>query len=50
MDRASGGPVMVGSPMGGMDIEEVAETDPDQIHKVHARQVFGNWNPNFQKI
>lgn len=31
MDRAYGGPVVVASPMGGMDIEEVAETHPDKI-------------------
>jgi succinyl-CoA synthetase beta subunit len=33
MDRESNGPVMVGSPNGGMDIEEVAEKDPNSIHK-----------------
>lgn len=32
MDRAYGGPVIVTSPMGGMDIEAVAEEHPDQIH------------------
>lgn len=31
MDRAYGGPVMVASKEGGMDIEEVAEKDPDAI-------------------
>lgn len=34
MDRATQGPVMVGSPAGGMDIEEVAETTPEKIFKV----------------
>lgn len=34
MDRSAGGPVMVGSPMGGMDIEEVAETHPDKIKSI----------------
>ena len=34
MDRGFGGPVMVGSPKGGMDIEEVAEKEPDAIYKV----------------
>jgi len=34
MDRTCSGPVIVGSPMGGMDIEEVAEKHPDAIHKV----------------
>lgn len=32
MDRANNGPVMVGSPMGGMDIEEVAHTHPEALH------------------
>lgn len=34
MDRESGGPVIVGSPCGGMDIEEVAEKTPDLVYKV----------------
>jgi len=34
MDRTCNGPVIVGSPMGGMDIEEVAAKHPDAIHKV----------------
>lgn len=34
MDRACNGPVMVGSPQGGMDIEEVAATTPELIFKV----------------
>lgn len=34
MDRASGGPVMVGSSQGGMDIEAVAEESPDAIHNL----------------
>eukprot|EP00039_Didymoeca_costata_P018112 m.332163 g.332163 ORF g.332163 m.332163 type:complete len:424 (-) comp16890_c0_seq1:123-1394(-) len=34
MDRDSNGPVMVGSPDGGVDIEEVAESNPDSILKV----------------
>ncbi|KAF8924817.1 hypothetical protein BGZ58_001402, partial [Dissophora ornata] len=33
MDRDSGGPVMVGSPDGGMEIEQVAETNPSHIYK-----------------
>ncbi|CAK8689402.1 unnamed protein product [Clavelina lepadiformis] len=33
MDRAHNGPVMVGSPAGGMDIEEVAEKTPHLIFK-----------------
>ena len=31
LDRAHNGPVMVASPQGGMDIEQVAEKSPDQI-------------------
>lgn len=34
MDRACNGPVMVGSPQGGVDIEEVAVTSPELIFKV----------------
>jgi len=34
MDRTCNGPVVVGSPMGGMDIEEVAAKHPDAIYKV----------------
>ncbi|EGG23918.1 succinate-CoA ligase [Cavenderia fasciculata] len=33
MDRASGGPVMVASPKGGVDIEAVAEETPELIYK-----------------
>jgi succinyl-CoA synthetase beta subunit len=33
LDRASGGPVMVASPQGGMDIEAVAESNPELIFK-----------------
>ena len=35
LDRNYDGPVMVGSPVGGMDIEEVAEKQPDKIFKVN---------------
>jgi len=34
MDRSFNGPVMVGSPEGGVDIEEVAEKKPDAIFKI----------------
>ena len=34
MDREHNGPVMVGSPAGGMDIEEVAASTPELIFKV----------------
>jgi succinyl-CoA synthetase beta subunit len=33
LDREYDGPVMIGSPIGGVDIEEVAEKQPDQIFK-----------------
>ncbi|KFM77485.1 Succinyl-CoA ligase [GDP-forming] subunit beta, mitochondrial, partial [Stegodyphus mimosarum] len=33
MDRESGGPVIIASPAGGVDIEEVASKTPDLIHK-----------------
>jgi len=33
MDRSFGGPVMVASPQGGMDIEQVAEETPELIFK-----------------
>lgn len=36
MDRACNGPVMVGSPQGGMDIEEVAASTPELIFKVQS--------------
>ncbi|KAG8187701.1 hypothetical protein JTE90_000167 [Oedothorax gibbosus] len=34
MDRESGGPVIVASPAGGVDIEEVAKRTPELIYKV----------------
>lgn len=34
MDTAYEGPVIVASPEGGVDIEEVAEKTPDKIYKV----------------
>ena len=34
MDRANGGPVLIVSPEGGMDIEEVAATKPEAIHVI----------------
>jgi len=33
MERAFSGPVMIASSQGGVNIEEVAEVDPDAIHK-----------------
>lgn len=35
MDRSYQGPVLVGSPAGGVDIEEVAAQTPEKIFKVH---------------
>lgn len=34
LERAYGGPVLVGSPMGGMDVEEVAEEHPEQLKMI----------------
>lgn len=34
MDRATASPVIVASPAGGVDIEEVAEKSPNLIFKV----------------
>ena len=34
MDRESNGPVIIASPDGGVDIEEVAEKTPDRIKKM----------------
>jgi len=34
MDRSSGGPVLIASAEGGMNIEEVAEKNPDAIKKM----------------
>jgi succinyl-CoA synthetase beta subunit len=33
LDRTEGGAVLIGSPDGGVNIEEVAEETPDRIHK-----------------
>ena len=41
MDRSHQGPVMVGSPAGGMDIEEVAATTPEKIFKVRGKRERG---------
>ena len=42
LDRAMQGPVLVGSPDGGVDIEEVAASTPEKIFKVYTmfRYVF----------
>ncbi|XP_064632081.1 succinate--CoA ligase [GDP-forming] subunit beta, mitochondrial-like isoform X1 [Lineus longissimus] len=41
MDREAVGPVLVGSPQGGMDIEEVARSSPDAIFKEYVDIVEG---------
>jgi len=41
LDRASGKPVMMASPAGGMDIEEVAAATPDKITKVYIEPGVG---------
>ena len=40
LDRGFQGPVMVGSPEGGVDIEEVAARSPEKIFKV-----WRKWSP-----
>jgi succinyl-CoA synthetase beta subunit len=45
LDRAMRRPVMMASPEGGMDIEEVAETKPEAIHKVWIDPAIG-FQPN----
>merc|ERR1712216_703809 len=34
MDRATGGPMLVGSPVGGTSIEDIAESNPELIFKM----------------
>lgn len=34
MDRGFGGPVIIASPEGGVDIEEVAENNPEKVFKL----------------
>jgi succinyl-CoA synthetase beta subunit len=41
LDRAAGKPVMMASASGGMDIEEVAASTPDQIFKVYVEPGVG---------
>ena len=38
MDQSHQGPVTVGSPAGGVDIEEVAATTPEKIFKVEEEE------------
>ena len=41
LDRAAQKPVIMVSPAGGVDIEEVAATTPEKIHKLHIDPVVG---------
>ncbi|WP_455221865.1 ADP-forming succinate--CoA ligase subunit beta [Kaarinaea lacus] len=41
VDRASGRIVFMASPMGGMDIEEVATNQPQQIHTISVNPIVG---------
>ncbi len=41
LDRAKRSPVLIFSTQGGVDIEEVAETSPDEIHRVHVSPLEG---------
>ena len=41
IDNSRGMPVVIASPEGGMDIEEVAATNPDTIHQVHVDPACG---------
>lgn len=41
IDRGFGGPVIIASAAGGMDIEEVAATDPESIHTEPIEPVLG---------
>jgi len=40
MDRAAGGPIILASPMGGMDIEAVARDHPEQLLIVRVKGVL----------
>ena len=44
LDRSMQGPVLVGSPEGGVDIEEVAATSPEKIFKVSVSDYARNWS------
>ena len=41
LDRQTKGPLLIFSPMGGMDIEETARTSPDKIAKVPINPLIG---------
>ena len=44
LDRSMQGPVLVGSPEGGVDIEEVAATNPEKIFKVSVSGYARTWS------
>jgi succinyl-CoA synthetase beta subunit len=50
MDRSAGGPVLVVSPKGGMDIEQVAEEDPDAIHTIPVDIIQGIQPEHTEKV
>lgn len=50
MDREHNGPVMVGSPDGGVDIEEVAASNPDSIHSIPVDIVEGITDAQAQEM
>ena len=50
MDRESNGPVLVASPDGGVDIEEVAEKTPDRIKKIPVDIFTGVTDENATEI
>lgn len=41
LDRTAGGPVLVGSPAGGMDIEAVAASNPEHLHRLPVTRAEG---------
>ena len=41
LDNAAGMPVVIASAAGGMNIEEVAENNPEQIHRQHVDPTVG---------
>lgn len=50
LDRQSGGPLLVASPCGGMSIEEVAETNPEQIFAESINVVTGITDEQCQRV
>ena len=50
MDRATCSPVIVASTEGGMDIEEVAESDPEKILREHIHPLMGLQHYEVRKL